>query len=427
MKNKVLKGIGLIGLFIIILIGCFVTFSNIRSMNFLDAVKSISEMETGNVKFKLSKNSDGSIVNFIYNFNFNKDFSDDKIENAFATDGTFGIEIEDMEMGLYAPLKLTASDDVDLYIEIDESYEDVFGIPGGENIHASLTSVRKNLGVNIEYSELKKDTTSLKKDFMSYLKGLNKNFEFHKSDNQGITTGVIGRLSGTLTEENIVDLYKVFTNSLDDETIKKYYIDNLYDYLLKNFKNAVIYIDIYGGVVNKISIIGTTDSLVVEISNVNNSNTINIPKTGYIELVDYLEQGASEILELFGFEIEVTLTKVNYLKSSFADFATYMIACIDYSDKSNFEYAEVCISNMQAIINDMKGKIFDKSDTSIDNATYNKYIEFFEEILNYCTLYEKSYKDSTVIKETQLQESIDRLTEISKQLDIDISGVFDKE
>lgn len=424
MKNKILKTVGFVIVFVFILIVSFLIFSNTRSIDFLQVVESFSDMDTGNIKFKLSKKSNDDTINFIYNFNYNKHFSNEQYKDVFATDGTFGMEIESLEMGLYAPLKITASDDVDLYIEIDESYEDIFGIPGGENVHASLTSIRKNLGIDLEYSELKKDLKLIEKKLEKYFKSINNNFTFYKSEKQGITTGTVGRLGGVISEDNLNDLYDIFKDSLEQEKLEQYRINEIFDYLKDNFKDSSLYIDIYGGLPNKITLMGETDSIIIELSNINNSNTINIPNSSYIELVDYLKEGASEILELFGFEVETTLTKIDYLKSVFADFATYMIACIDYSDNSNFEYADVCINNMNAIINDMKGKIFSEEDISVDNKTYKKYIEFFEEILNYCSLYEESYKDSNVTNESKLQESISKLSEISKELDIDISGVF---
>ena len=78
---------------------------------------------------------------------------------------------------------------------------------------------------------------------------------------------------------------------------------------------------------------------------------------------------------------------------------------------------------MGEIISSMKSKIFNEEVVSIDDATYSKYIEFFEELLNYCTIYKDSCEDTSVDMTEFLKESTNKLDSISKELNIDIGDL----
>lgn len=424
MKN-IGKYIGLLSIFLVILLGSFFMFSKFQKADIKDAIESLDNIETANIKATYVSSKNGEKLNYIYNFNINTKFTDDRYKEVVATDGNFGIEVESLQMGFYAPLKLILDRDLIFFLEIDESYEDILGIPGGEVIRGNLTSLRKNLGMDYEYSEMKEIYNKMMPIISNYLVENKKNFTFYPSEKQGLISGVRGRLTTTLTENMIVDLKELFVNNLDNEDLIQYKINSFFDNLKDNFLNASIYFDFYGGEVNVFYIQGKTGTLTIEISNINNPNTITLPTSGYTELVDYLSNNAVDFLELLGFEVETTLTKVEYLKRSFSTFASYMIASIDYSEEENFEYADVCIQNMKDVISEMDSKIFDEADTSVDVSTYSRYIDFFKELLNYCTLYKESFEDKSINFDKYLKESIENLTMISKELDIDISGVFD--
>ena len=375
------------------------------------------------VKVKVEEDIKGEGFRFLYNFNMKKDKKDT------ITDGTFGVEVDDLKMGFYAPLVCVINkDNTDMYLTIDDSYDEFLPIPVGNTIHMNLSSIRENLGVNADSKEFNKIISSVKTPLLTYLKDHKNDFEYLSSKEQTFVSGPIGRLSITLTNQNIEDLRNLFKENLDEAYYTRYKIDRIFNNLKDKYSGGSLNIDIYKGNISKISLIGKENLIEIEISNINNEVKVNLPKEGeFVELENYLTDGFEEILGSFGFNIKSKTNKVDYLQEQFADFATFMIACVDYVDKENFEYADICIEKMDKIVANLKTKVFNDDDKTMTEETYASYVEFFEELVNYCTLYKEDAEDPNVDMIDSINESVLKLNEISKNLDLDLSSLLDKD
>ena len=70
----------------------------------------------------------------------------------------------------------------------------------------------------------------------------------------------------------------------------------------------------------------------------------------YSDYLDYLESNYIELLELIGFDVEVSYDRFTYFKEKYNNFMKYAVASIDYIEAENSDYVNVCFENMDLLL-----------------------------------------------------------------------------
>jgi len=141
--KKLIKYLTYTGIFVIALIISFAFFVKNKKYDIVDAFNSFYNIDSANINIKTSQkitnyNRNDNILNNIsnmnlfYKFNYQKKFTDNKYEGVSIADGIFGIEDEELKLGMYIPIQIVKlKDNVEVFAKVEEEYN-IFDIPSNQ-------------------------------------------------------------------------------------------------------------------------------------------------------------------------------------------------------------------------------------------------------------------------------------------------------
>lgn len=426
--KKIITNILYSFLFIILLIFSTVFIAKNKTFNISKTIKSIKNIDTANVNLFITKNykinEDEEKVNFIYKFNFNKNYSDNKYKEVLATDGNIGMEIESLNLGVYVPIKtIISNDNIESYMKIDDVYKELFTL-NKNLIYFNYNDFYDKKG---SFENLLQIKNIYQKSFIDFLIKHKKDFKYIKSNKQTILSGCIGNLSISLDENDLKDLIDIINTNFNNnefkntENYKK--VNNFINNLTKK-ENLNISVDIYGNHIKTIKISNNDLNILIDISNINNKNYINIDDLNdNITFFNFIKENKDNILSIIGKSASNDVsTNLGYFKSKYNEISMLMKDVINYSDIGNFDFANIKLDKIDEVIDEMNEKKLNSNDNSLSEIDYNNWIELFKELKNYSFLYKESCqnKENKEI-DNKLNESINNLNGILNKLNIKLT------
>ena len=434
--KKLIKHLTYTGIFVIALIISFAFFVKNKKYDIVDAFNSFYNIDSANINIKTSQkitnynrddivgaaedNSNDNILNNIsnmnlfYKFNYQKKFTDNKYEGVSIADGIFGIEDEELKLGMYIPIQIVKlKDNVEVFAKIEEEYN-IFDIPSNQiyfNVNSLFNNTRNDFKSEDLY-ELKNDLFNILKD---YFKNNKNKYRLIKYDSKNLLDGTIGAFIYNLQEEDFDEILNSINKNIDKELLKTIPIN---EFLVNNktfLLTSTLRIDVYKNYISNISIENKERKVVMEILNINNKNNIeSMKKEECLNLLDYLNDKDFDINSLFNNKSDNT---INYLNEKFNELIIYMTSVFEYSESGDFDKAEISLDYINNIISEMEEK-----DIGIeDKEMFKNYLALFKSLEKYTILYKQSLESSNSLYEDKLLSVVQEITNISKVLGIELN------
>lgn len=431
-KNNFIKNL-LIYITFFICFTIFVIFSiSIYSKNKTfrvnKAFDSLDSIENCSIDFKLSKKAiteDGTeIINIVYKTLINKNYNN---ENLLAFDGTLGVEVESMKIGIYLPIQIICDDNIRFATEIDEVYQTIIEIPDNNTkLHADLKpilSVFDNDYENLDINLLSSDLFNI---FKNYFANNKKNFNYIKNDEQFyVFTGAIGRFNKNINDEDFDELISITKEVCKEDSLNYKIISSLIEKVRGTY---TLYLDVNNSQLSKITLRNDNIEVSLNLKNINYNNEINFPENyeNYgLDFNKYLDENNFNLLSLIGLNEDGTANLKTTLQKHFKELMSYMYLCMEHSEAGDSTSAQNYIELMSSLISNIEEtpNISDK-----DKKTFDTFIEVYKLLMRYTIIYNQQCFSSDEQKILDLEEqmfaTVEELSKKLNSLGIDIKETF---